>query len=123
MKIWQKREVVGVTISHSNSHHSTHLQQTQLNYALTHAYSLPHVFTHIHVPFTKMQFIASASPSSSAQLPIPSHTLSDSMNGSHKHTQETLPPTVHIAHQSSMHRHTPTTHTPSQLEDDAYTIE
>ena len=45
------------------------------------------------------------------------------MNGSHKHTQETLPPTVHIAHQSSMHRHTPTTHTPSQLEDDACTIE
>lgn len=53
MKIWQKREVVGVTISHSNSHHSTLLQQTQLNYALTHAYSLPHVFICNHVPFTR----------------------------------------------------------------------
>ena len=53
MTIWQKREVVGVTIFHSNSHHSTLLQQTQSNYALTHAYSLLDVFTHIHVPFTR----------------------------------------------------------------------
>ena len=53
MKIWKKREVVGVTISHSNSHHSTLLQQTRLNYALTHAYLLPDVLTRIHVPFTR----------------------------------------------------------------------
>ena len=45
------------------------------------------------------------------------------MNVHHRRTEGTVPPTVHIAHQSSMHRHTPTTYTPSQLEDDAYTIE
>ena len=45
------------------------------------------------------------------------------MNVHHRCTDRALPPTVHIAHQSSMHRYTPTTHTPSQLEDDAYTIE
>lgn len=45
------------------------------------------------------------------------------MNVHHRCTDRALPPTVHIAHQSSMHRHTPTTHTPSQLEDDACTIE
>ena len=45
------------------------------------------------------------------------------MNTHYKHTEGALPSIVHIAHQSSMHRHTPTTHTPSQLEDDAYTIE
>ena len=53
MKIWQKRGVVGVTITHPNSHHSTLLQQTQLNYALTHAYSLSDVLTHIYVPFAR----------------------------------------------------------------------
>ena len=115
VKIWQKREVVGVTISHSNSHQSTLLQQTQLNYALTHAYLLPDVLTHIHVPFPKMQFTASASPSSAAQLPIPSYTLPDWRNVRHRRTQGTVPPTVHIAHQSSMHRHLSTIHTPPQL--------
>ena len=45
------------------------------------------------------------------------------MNVLHRRTEGTVPPTVHNVHQSSMHRHTPTTHTPSQLEDDAYTIE
>lgn len=34
-----------------------------------------------------------------------------------------LSPTVHIAHQSSMHRHLPTIHTPSQLQGNTYTIE
>ena len=34
-----------------------------------------------------------------------------------------LSPTVHIAHQSSMHRHLSTIHTPSQLEVNVYTIE
>ena len=45
------------------------------------------------------------------------------MNVHHRRTEGTVPPTVHNVHQSSMHRHTPTTHTPSQLEDDACTIE
>ena len=45
------------------------------------------------------------------------------MNVHHRRTEGTVPPTVHNAHQSSMHRHLPTTHTPSQLEDDAYIIE
>ena len=45
------------------------------------------------------------------------------MNVHHRRTEGTVPPTVHNVHQSSMHRHTPTTYTPSQLEDDAYTIE
>ncbi len=39
------------------------------------------------------------------------------------HTEGALSSTVHIAHQSSMHRHTPTTHTSSHLEDTVYTIE
>ena len=45
------------------------------------------------------------------------------MNVHHRRTEGTVPPTVHIAQQSSMHRHLPTIHTPSQLEDDACTIE
>ena len=45
------------------------------------------------------------------------------MNDPLKRTQGALSSTVHIAHQSSMHSHLPTIHTPSQLEDDAYTIE
>ena len=45
------------------------------------------------------------------------------MNVHHRRTEGTVPPTVHSAHQSSMHRHLPTIHTPSQLEDDACTIE
>ena len=45
------------------------------------------------------------------------------MNVHHRRTEGTVPPTVHNVHQSSMHRHTPTIHIPSQLEDDAYTIE
>ena len=45
------------------------------------------------------------------------------MNTHHKRTERALSSTVRIAHQSSMHRHTPTTHTPSQLEDTVYTIE
>ena len=123
MKIWQKREVVGVTISHFNSHHSTLLQQTQLNYALTHAYSLLDVLTHIHVPFARYQLVASASPSAAAQQTIPSHTLPDWMNIRHRRTDRALPPTVHNAHQSSMHRHLPTIHTLLQLGVNAYTIE
>ena len=45
------------------------------------------------------------------------------MNDRHKRTERALSSTVRIAHQSSMQCHTPTTYTPSQLEDDAYTIE
>ena len=77
VKIWRKKEVVGVTIYHSHSHHSTSLQQTQFNHALLHAYSLSHIVTGIHVPLIKLQFIVSASPSPSAQLPIPCHILPD----------------------------------------------
>ena len=45
------------------------------------------------------------------------------MNSCHRCTERALSPTVHTAHQSSMHRHLPTIHTPSQLEDTGYTTE
>ena len=45
------------------------------------------------------------------------------MNVHHRRTEGTVPPTVHNVHQSSMHRHTPTTDTSPQLLDIVYTIE
>ena len=45
------------------------------------------------------------------------------MNVHHRRTEGTVPPTVHNAHRSSMHRHTPTIHTSLHLEDTVYTIE
>ena len=45
------------------------------------------------------------------------------MNVLHRCTDRALPPTVHIAHQSSMHRHLPTIHTPSQSGVNTGTIE
>ena len=45
------------------------------------------------------------------------------MNVHHRRTHGALSPTVHIAHQSSMHRHLSTIHTPPQLLDIVYTIE
>ena len=45
------------------------------------------------------------------------------MNTHYKRTERALSSTVRIAHQSSMHRYLPIIHTPSQLEDDACTIE
>ena len=45
------------------------------------------------------------------------------MNVRHRRTEGGLSPIVRNAHQSSMHRHLPTIHTPPQLEVSAYTIE
>ena len=45
------------------------------------------------------------------------------MNGRHKRTERALSSTVHIAHQSSMHRHLSTIHIPSQSGVNACTIE
>ena len=45
------------------------------------------------------------------------------MNTHGKHIHITLSPTVHIAHQSSMHRQTPTIHIPSQSGVNICTIE
>lgn len=45
------------------------------------------------------------------------------MNTHHKRTERALSSTVHIAHQSSMHRYLPTINTSPQLLDIVYTIE
>ena len=45
------------------------------------------------------------------------------MNVHHRCTDRALPPTVHNAHQSSMHRHLPTIHIPSQSGVNVYIIE
>ena len=45
------------------------------------------------------------------------------MNVHHRRTEGTVPPTVHNVHQSSMHRHLPTIHIPSQSGVNACTIE
>ena len=123
VKIWLKKEVVGVTIYHSHSHHSTPLQQTQFNHALLHAYSLSHIVIGIDTPFIKLQFIVSASPSSSAQLSLPSRILPDWMNIHYKHTEGVLSSSVHIVHQSSMGHHNQNISTPSQSVDNTYTKE
>ena len=45
------------------------------------------------------------------------------MNTHYKHTEGALPPIVHIAHQSSMHRHTPSINTSPQPGVNVYTTE
>jgi len=79
----------------------------------------------LHSYTRSLHQIAARRFSISISISSTTHSISYSfrMNASHKHTQETLPPTVHIAHQSSMHRHLPSIHIPSQSGVNACTIE